>query len=77
MSLTYKTLHSLKVNPICKPKDYEVFFSVHRNTAQRMLQRDKDLSQKRVYTYLDFFREYEAFPDSNFNAEWLDIKVPK
>lgn len=77
MTSTYRTIHSLKINPICKPKDYKNYFDVHINTAQRMLQRDKDLSQKRIYTYLDFFREYEAFPDTNFTPQWVALNVPK
>ena len=65
---------TLKINPKIKATQYQYYFGVSYSTAKRLLSSDKKEHRKPLFTFLDFYMLYDAFPDPKFNANWLTVE---
>lgn len=67
----------LRINPLIKAWHYQFYFNISYCTAKKMLIVDKITLDKKMITYLDFFKLYEAFPDPQFKPVWAVIEISK
>lgn len=70
-------LQTLKINPILKPRHLQFYFGVSQPTASRYMKILRECIGKKLLTFMDFFREYEAFPEPRFKPIWIQLERPK
>lgn len=68
---------TLKVNPVLQPRHLQFYFNTSKSTASRYMRLLRDDIGRKLITFLDFFKQYEAFPDPKFRPQWVDIPAPK
>lgn len=70
-------LQTLKINPVLQPRHLQYYFNTSKSSASRYMKILRDDIGRKLITFFDFFKHYDAFPDPKFRPQWVDVSQPK